>query len=72
LTNIHLADAQAIRIRVLLCRHDLTDNDTRERWGDRALFFNFQTTHGERFGQLGSGQWWVAKFAQPRFWELHS
>ena len=50
---------------------DFTHHDACERRRDRLKFFDFQTCHRQGVSQGLGRNGRVAKFAQPRFWELH-
>ena len=69
--NIHLANAQAVRVGMLRNRLDFADHDAAEWRGNRLERFHFQASHGERIRQLLGAQRGIAKSAQPGFRELH-
>ena len=71
LADIHLANAQAVCIGMLLCTFNFTHDHARKRWCYRLKFFNLQARHGEGFGELFGREGWVAKLTQPRFRKLH-
>ncbi len=43
-----------------------------EWWGHRSTLFNFQTSHGQEFGQRFRRKIRVYKLTQPGFGEFHA
>jgi hypothetical protein len=71
LTNIHLANAQSVSVRMFFNIKYVTDHHMTEKRCDWLQFFNLKTSHGQGVSQLLGWNGRVTKFAQPRFRKLH-
>jgi hypothetical protein len=71
LPHIDFANAQTVCIWVLHSFFDFAHHNACERRRNGLKFFDFQACHRQGIGQGLGGNGRVAKFAQPRFWELH-
>ncbi len=69
--GIHLADVQAIGVRVLVHLDHVADNDLRERRRDGIDLFHLETGHRQAMGELSGGDRRIDETAKPGFRKLH-
>jgi hypothetical protein len=69
--DVHLADVEAVGIRMPLDRQHLTHHHTGEWRRGGSGFLDLHTGHCQQVDQRGAGDRWITELAQPGLGNLH-